>query len=392
MQVGSARAFRRSGFTLVELLVVMAIIAVLIALLLPAVQFAREVARKTTCTSNMRQLGIAALSREASTKALPSAGEGFLTIGPSGPIVPYTAFDTQSFFTQVLPYMEESLISKQMNPKYVYNDSGWPQNAVAAQAKIATFLCPSNSIRSPDPQGFGQTDYMPVAYTDIDAPGIANSCGTPGVRCQATRVAPGLVLGGGPLSGVADGTSHTIMVGEDAGRNREELFPFTQSAYPDPVYGSPAVFGVKGYTVPFGGTAGSVYTAVGIQAPDVATSTKNRSLGRWAEPDAGNGVSGQANDYGGADGTNTTGPVSKFVNGNATPFGGPTSGVAICPWTTQNCGPNDELWSWHGSGANAVFMDGSVHFIDENINGIILRYMCTRAEGIPYDETGTSGN
>jgi prepilin-type N-terminal cleavage/methylation domain-containing protein/prepilin-type processing-associated H-X9-DG protein len=378
MQVGNARAFRRSGFTLVELLVVMAIIAVLIALLLPAVQYAREVARKTTCTSNMRQMGLGALSLEASTKQLPSAGEGFLGTGATA----YTAFDTQSFFTQILPYMEESLISKQMNPKYVYNDGTWPANAQAAQAKIATFLCPSNSIRQPDPNGFGTTDYMPIAYTDIDAPGIANTCGNVGTRCKNTRVAAGLVLGGGPISGVADGTSHTIMVGEDAGRNHETLFPFTTSVYADPIYQAPVAFGTKGYTVPFNTAPGPLYVAGSISPLDTATPSMLRSIDRWAEPDTGNGVSGQNNDL------NLPLPTSKVVNGNPLPFGGPAS----CTWVTNNCGPNDEMWSWHGGGANCVFMDGSVHFIDENVNPVVLRYMCSRAEGIPYDETTSSGN
>ena len=383
MEVGSACTLRRPGFTLVELLVVMAIIAVLIALLLPAIQYAREIARKTTCSNNFRQMGIAALSKEASTKNLPSGGEGFLAVGPGGDRAPYTAFDTQSFFTQILPYMEESLISKQMNPKYVYNDGTWPANATAAQAKISSFLCPSNSIRTPDLYGFGQTDYMPVAYTDIDAPGVQGTCGNYGTRCPNSRAAPGLVLGGGPLSGVADGTSHTIMVGEDAGRNREEVFPFTQSAYPDPEYGSPAAYGSPGYTIPFGAAVGATYTPGTLSTLDKPTVTKNRSLGRWAEPDSGNGVSGQNNDKLLA--TYTT----KVINGNAVPFGGPTS---TCPWTQQNCGPNDELWSWHGGGANAVFMDGSVHFLDENIDPTVLRFMCTRAEGIAYDETASSAN
>jgi prepilin-type N-terminal cleavage/methylation domain-containing protein len=385
MEVARVRTLRRPGFTLVELLVVMAIIAVLIALLLPAIQYAREIARKTTCTNNMRQMGLAALAMETATKNLPSAGEGNQGSQPTV----LTAFDTQSFFTQILPYMEESLISKQMNPKYVYNDGGWPGNQIAAKAQISTFQCPSNSIRQPDPAGYGQNDYMPIAYTDIDAPGIANTCGTPGIRCQASRVNAGLVLGGGPLSGVADGTSHTIMVGEDAGRNFQTLFPFTISKYSDPVYGTNPALGAKGCTYAFGSNLTIAYTMVATDpTPNAATPTGLHALNRWADPDTGNGVSGQNNDYGGTDGSNTTGPTSKVVNGNAIPFGGPAS----CPWTTNNCGPNDEMWSWHAGGANCVFMDASVHFIDENISGIVLRYMCSRAEGIAFDETTSSAN
>lgn len=380
MQMGSTRVQRRPGFTLVELLVVMAIIAVLIALLLPAVQYAREIARKTTCTNNMRQMGLAALAMETATKSLPSGGEGNYGTGATG----NTAFDTQSFFTQVLPYMEESLISKQMNPKFTYNDGAWPANQTAAKSNIAAFLCPSNSIRQPDPAGYGQNDYMPIAYTDVDAPGIAGTCGNTGTRCPATRANAGLVLGGGPLSGVADGTSHTIMVGEDAGRNFEGVFPFAVSSYADPVYGTNPAVGVKGCTYAFG-TNLSVAYVKGSAPADIATAAPasgKHCLNRWADPDTGNGVSGQNNDTGAAT------PTSKVVNGNAIPFGGPSS----CPWSQNNCGPNDEMWSWHGGGANCVFMDASVHFIDENINAVVLRYMCTRAEGIPYDESISSAN
>ena len=125
------------------------------------------------------------LTKETSSRLLPSGGEG--TVFPAGG-VPFTAFDTQSFFTQILPFIEEGIIFKQMNPKYVYNDGAWKGNQFAAKQQIAMFLCPSNSIRQPDPGGYGQTDYMPISYTDID-PGPPNpgTCNTIGVRCKTTR-------------------------------------------------------------------------------------------------------------------------------------------------------------------------------------------------------------
>jgi prepilin-type N-terminal cleavage/methylation domain-containing protein len=72
---------RHRGFTLVELLVVIAIIGVLVALLLPAVQAAREAARKTQCRNNLRQIAIAALSHESIHKHYPTGGWGFKWIG-----------------------------------------------------------------------------------------------------------------------------------------------------------------------------------------------------------------------------------------------------------------------------------------------------------------------
>lgn len=379
MHEANSRGSDRQGFTLLELLVVMSIIGVLIGLLLPAVQAAREAARKTSCANNLKQMAYAMLTKETASRMLPSGGEGAI-FPPSG--VPFTGFDTQSFFTQILPYIEEGLIFKQMNPKYVYNDGAWTGNQYAAKQQITMFLCPSNSMRLPDPGGYGQTDYMPISYTDID-PGPPNpkTCNTIGVRCMATRVTGGLVLGGGPLAAISDGTSHTIALAEDAGRNFETLFPMELSNYPDPVYGTAPTTIAFGVTLTF---QTQLPYPQGTPAPgDVATPSGRRAINRWAEPDTGNGVSGQNDNF-------LTGlPSQKVINGNATPTGGPST----CPWTQNNCGPNDEIWSSHTGGANVVFCDGSLHFLDENVNPVILRYLCSRSEGVAVsDEAIAYGN
>src|SRR6059058_1266895 len=93
----------RRAFTLVELLVVIAIIGVLVALLLPAVQMAREAARRSQCTNNIRQIGLAIHNYESTFARLPTAGQGTdFTTSPAS-----TTFDTQSMFTVILPFMEQ---------------------------------------------------------------------------------------------------------------------------------------------------------------------------------------------------------------------------------------------------------------------------------------------
>src|SRR4029078_3587901 len=103
-----------AGFTLVELLVVIAIIGILVALLLPAIQAAREAARRRQCMNNMRQVGLALHNHVSAKGKLPSGGEG--TVWTPGAIA--TGFDVTSTFTQLLPYLEEVTIASLYDYKY----------------------------------------------------------------------------------------------------------------------------------------------------------------------------------------------------------------------------------------------------------------------------------
>src|SRR4051794_28379521 len=94
---------RRDGFTLIELLVVIAIISVLIALLLPAIQAAREAARRVQCVNNLMQIGIALQNYESSHELLPPG-----VINPSGPIQNAPTGYHASWMLQLLPFLEQS--------------------------------------------------------------------------------------------------------------------------------------------------------------------------------------------------------------------------------------------------------------------------------------------
>ncbi|BBO31840.1 DUF1559 domain-containing protein [Lacipirellula parvula] len=325
----------RRAFTLVELLVVIAIIGVLVALLLPAVQAAREAARRSQCLNNSRQIGLGILNFESAKKLLPSGGEG---TDWSDPAAPKTGFDRHSTFTQILPYLEQTAVAAQFNLKYGYNDLAAPQNQIAAKTQIEAFLCPSNSIRQPDPAGYGGTDFMPTVYTDIHP--------TTGVRDNiASRADGALALVPAKMALISDGTSNTIALAEDAGRNWEEMEPFTKSKYDE--------------------------------IPNAADKTPSgyRAINRWAEPDTGNGVSGPP--------TSTAANLKPVINNYATPVNGPEE----CRWSTNNCGPNDEIFSFHPGGADAVYADGSAHYLNESIAPQVMRTLITRGEGDMTDSS-----
>ncbi len=121
-----ARACVRRGFTLVELLVVIAIIGILIAMLVPAVQAARDSARRSSCSNNMRQIGLACLNYESTHKMMPTGGEGtnYTTSPPSTTFTDQVPGESMnSTFTLILPYLEQTQLYMSMDMSKSYRGS-----------------------------------------------------------------------------------------------------------------------------------------------------------------------------------------------------------------------------------------------------------------------------
>jgi prepilin-type N-terminal cleavage/methylation domain-containing protein/prepilin-type processing-associated H-X9-DG protein len=290
---------KRRGFTLIELVVVLAIIAMLIGLLLPAVQMAREAARRMQCTNNLKQLGLALHPYHDAHGTFPPA---FINKGPFGT----TGFGfTHGWGPFILPYIEQ---------RQLYNHYNWveplyhPVNQTVVSSPLEVFLCPST------PEHGRYMTFGPYKLF-----GTRGACGdyaiTLGVDPVLARLGWVDTAGEGVLVAnptrvrdITDGTAHTIMLTEDAGRPR-----------------------------------------------------------LWKAGKAG------------PDQTIEGGPWAGFKNGillqGSMPDGTKPGPCAV------NCTNDHEVYSFHPGGANAVFADGSVRYLNATIDIRTLARLITRAGG-----------
>ncbi len=211
----------RRGFTLIELLVVIAIIAVLISLLLPAVQSAREAARRAQCINNLKQIGLGIHNYESSNGTFP--------LGSVGYAVPAIDCTQRGFslFALILGSMEQTQVYNAINWSLASGSTFNGVNAGAANrtalvTRINTYVCPSDQIQTPydisvSSNGYSQSSYAGVSGTN-DIWHWWYGC-TTGQSYNASITANG-VFGASQnttISKITDGTSNTIIVGE-AGR------------------------------------------------------------------------------------------------------------------------------------------------------------------------------
>jgi prepilin-type N-terminal cleavage/methylation domain-containing protein/prepilin-type processing-associated H-X9-DG protein len=332
---------RRSAFTLIELLVVIAIIAVLIGLLLPAIQKVRAAAARIQCANNLKQMGLAAHNYQSAVgKFPPGINVPYIVTGLGGglssppPVVPGQSF---SFFEALLPYVEQDNLKAQLTfvGTQTGTTNGIPYSGYNSQylnclvttaapnppgsTVVKTFLCPADTGSQQTMYTTGGKNYLFGANTYLGCAGrisyYLSSMTQDGIFYHNSSVT---------IGGISDGTSNTIAFGE---RNRV-----------DPNFD--AIYGANYLESTVSGWA-------------------------WANVNSVEDYLGGAGPYG----LNWVVPA----------------GTTKDPGFVYEDARLGTFGSQHTGGANFCFADGSVHFISNSIPLTVLQALTTRAGGEVVD-------
>lgn len=339
MYLSARKPSNPRGFTLIELLVVISIIAVLIALLLPAVQSAREAGRRASCINNLKQIGLASVQYETQVRVLPLGGN---VQGPSdagsgctaGSVHAPRGFGMQSF---ILPYLEQGNVYNSINFQLASAGVFGPVDAglanyTALATTLAAYVCPSDEPNLQATTGFAssKTSYMASGGT------WNTMFYRPGPDCWQQEKGNGMfdTFSAYRVSQVSDGMSQTILMGETSRFKND----------PDPALNQWSRFDVVASSLG-GGTLRPQGLAYEIPRLNSAI---------------------------------MPGDGSKFPPKTAYP-----NTTDYQAWA-QNAAAFKEFGQWgfhsrHPGGVHFVFGDGSVKFIKESVNQAVLQSLGTRA-------------
>ena len=353
MELAASRErLRRQAFTLVELLVVIAIIGILVALLLPAVQAAREAARRTQCTNNLKQLGLAIHNHHDTRGYMPPG-----TSQDQQPFGPAASNWGASWMVYILPFIEMNTLYDQLviggGTGYGNSLNGPKYNLV----QIPAYRCTSSPLpkvtTSTVPGGAGGQMMMPTyvgiagavpglipGYTEVRYmnPGGSAGCCSGGILSNSGGLPPNLV---NTFANLQDGTSNTMVVSEQGdylklGVNK------TKVAW--------NAAGPHGWTIGWGNQRVDMTNGAGSGGDNRAF---NVTTIRWRV---------NQKDW----------PTITGAPGNCSGFG-------IC----DNTGQNIPLNSAHPGGVMVLLGDGSVRFLAQTVDMGIVGRLATRDDGQP---------
>ena len=334
----------RGGFTLVELLVVIAIIGILVALLLPAVQAAREAARRMECGNNLKQLGIAMHNYHDTYKTFPSTPGAPTSETPTGRF--NQSWLAWSALAKLLPYVEQEPLANRIDWRYRWDSDqgGSVNNSVVARSRIETYLCPSDGASN-------------IQYTANMGPTSYGFSAGPSSSWDPDQFRPGIAALNTEIRirDITDGTSNTLCASElKIGRNTGQWDPTVRPRE-------------EWYRVVTGSRlqrsnndAGRVWRATPAHIQAIKQYYEQTCLAMF---DSGSGWNGSSDEQGRfwAAGRVYWGPYfTTLVKPNA----GPSCDVDNSVTDIDVKEPS----SYHPGGVQAAMCDGSVRFISETID------------------------